>query len=148
MKRLAMGVAAMALAACATMGGRPPESMADGQFRSIYEAEWAWRLSLDPEEDDDTIDEDKAPKTWGRVDPATQAERLAHWKGVIEELNALDQKALSPKAQINLAIYREQIEVRMSLLDQRRKLRAEGFPFGRTGPRLHRPPQRHAALFP
>lgn len=119
MKRLAMGVAAMTLAACATIGGRPPESPADAKFRTIYESEWTWRQSLDPEEDDDTVDEDKAPKTWGRVDPATQAERLAHWKGVIAELDALNKSGLSPEAQINLAIYREQIEVRMSQIEFR-----------------------------
>lgn len=114
MKLVAMTVAAMALAACATVGGRAPESALDQKFRAIYEAEWTWRQNLEPEDDDDTVDEDKAPRTWGRVDPATQAERLAHWKAVIAELDALNAKALSPEAQVNLAIYREQIEVRIS----------------------------------
>lgn len=114
MKLVAMTVAAMALAACATVGGRAPESALDQKFRAIYEAEWTWRQNLEPEDDDDTVDEDKAPRTWGRVDPATQAERLAHWKSVIAELDALNAKALSPGAKVNLAIYREQIEVRIS----------------------------------
>lgn len=114
MKLVAMTVAAMALAACATVGGRAPESALDQKFRAIYEAEWTWRQNLEPEDDDDTVDEDKAPRTWGRVDPATQAERLAHWKAVLAELDALNAKALSPEAQVNLAIYREQIEVRIS----------------------------------
>jgi uncharacterized protein (DUF885 family) len=119
MKFVAIGFAALAFAACATMGSRPMETAADAKFRAIYEAEWTWRQSLDPEDDEDTVDEDKAPKTWGRVDPATQAERLAYMKGVMAQLDALNASTLSPQAQINLSIYREQIAVRMSAIEFR-----------------------------
>lgn len=119
MKFVAIGFAAFAFAACATMGSGPMETAADATFRAIYEAEWGWRQSLDPEEDEDTVDEDKAPKTWGRVDPATQAERLAYMTAVMAKLDAIDAGSLSPEAQINLLIYREQIAVRMSAIEFR-----------------------------
>jgi hypothetical protein len=74
-------VLAGVLGACATLGGSPAESAADARFRAIYETEWEWRQASEPEEDSDTPDEEKAPRTWGKVDPATQAERLAYMKG-------------------------------------------------------------------
>jgi uncharacterized protein (DUF885 family) len=120
MKRvLAAVLVGVVLTACASIAGAPHESSADVRFRAIYEAEWEWRNSLDPELDDDTPDEEKAPKTWPRVDPATQAIRLAYMKDVIAKLDALNSRALSPEAQINLAIYRDQIEVRMSRIEFR-----------------------------
>ncbi len=112
MKRIVVGVALIALASCTTLGGAPRESSAHARFREIYETEWAWRLASEPEEDSDTPDEDKMPRTWGKVDPATQTERLAYMQNVLKKLDGVDPKALSPEAQINLAIYREQIEVR------------------------------------
>jgi len=56
MKFVAIGFAALAFAACATMGSRPMETAADAKFRAIYEAEWTWRQSLDPEDDEDTVE--------------------------------------------------------------------------------------------
>ncbi len=119
MKFVAIGFAAMTLAACATMGSGPMATGADAKFRAIYEAEWDWRQSLDPEEDEDSVDEEKAPKTWGRVDAVTQAERLGYMKDVMVKLDALDGGALTPEAQINLSIYREQIAARISEIEFR-----------------------------
>lgn len=118
MKRVIAIAAFGLIAACATASGAPGETRADEQFRTIYETEWAWRGAYDPQWDDTTAD-DKLPATWGRVDPAAQAEQLAYMKGVIAKLDALDSKALSPEAQINLAIYRDQIEVRMARIEFR-----------------------------
>ncbi|MDP3494349.1 MAG: DUF885 family protein, partial [Hyphomonadaceae bacterium] len=59
-------------------------------------------------------DADAAPRHWSRVDPASQAERLAYMTGVIAKLDALDTQSLSPEAKINLAIYRDQIDVRIA----------------------------------
>lgn len=50
---------------------------------------------------------------------ASQAERLVYMKDVIRKLDALDARALSPEAQINLAIYRDQIEVRIAQVEFR-----------------------------
>lgn len=118
MKRIIVGVAMMALAACATMGGAPGESAAEAKFRQIYETEWAWRQASEPD-DSDTPNDEKAPLDWGKVDVATQTERLAYMQDVIHQLDALNAKALSPEAQINLAIYRDQIETRISRLEFR-----------------------------
>ena len=115
MKRILLGVALMALAACATVGGTPRESAADTRLRQIYETEWDWRQLSEPD-DSDTPNDEKAPLDWGKVDAATQEERLAYMQDVIRQLDALDAKLLSPEAQINLAIYRDQIETRISRL--------------------------------
>lgn len=119
MKSVLAGVAFGVLAACASIGGSPGESAADARFRAIYETEWAWRKTLDPEEDEESSDADAAPGTWSRVNPASQAERLVYMKDVIRKLDALDARALSPEAQINLAIYRDQIEVRIAQVEFR-----------------------------
>ncbi len=118
MKRVLAIAAFGMIAACATLPSKPAETRADAQFRAIYETEWAWRNAYDPQWDDTTPD-DKLPASWGRVDAAAQAEQLAYMKDVIAKLDALDAKALTPEAQINLAIYRDQIEVRMARIEFR-----------------------------
>ncbi len=119
MKRILAAIALTTLAACATMSTAPGESAADARFRQIYETEWEWRQASEPEEDSDTPDEEKAPRTWGKVDPATQVERLAYMKDVLARLDAIDPKSLSPEAQINFAVYRNQIEVRVARIEFR-----------------------------
>jgi uncharacterized protein (DUF885 family) len=108
-------VLALAVSACATLAPRD-ETAADAKFRAIYETEWAWRIALDPAGEDDDPDEDKAPKAWPKVDPRTQDMRAAYMADVLKQLDALDAKNLSPDARMNLAIYRDQIEVRLSRL--------------------------------
>jgi uncharacterized protein (DUF885 family) len=119
MKRFLAAAALVALSACATLNTAPHESAADARFRQIYETEWEWRQASEPEEDSGTPDDEKAPHTWGKVDPATQAERLAYTKGVLAKLDAIDPKSLSPEAQINFAVYRNQIEVRVARIEFR-----------------------------
>ncbi len=119
MKSVLVGVAFGMLAACTTMSGSPGETAADARFRAIYESEWEWRKTLDPEEDEESPDADAAPRNWSRVDPASQAERLAYMKDVIGKLDALDPQSLSPEGRINLAIYRDQIEVRIAQIEFR-----------------------------
>ena len=78
MKRILVGVAFGVLAACATAGGPLRESPADARLRAIYEAEWAWRTPLDPDADEESSDDETAPRIWSKVDPASQAERHAY----------------------------------------------------------------------
>ena len=61
MKSVLAGVTFGVLAACATIGGNPEESAVDARFRAIYEAEWDWRKTLDPEEDEESSDANAAP---------------------------------------------------------------------------------------
>lgn len=119
MKRALAVVLVCATAACASLSSAPGESRADARFRAIYEAEWEWRQASEPEEDSDTPEEEKSPRTWGKVDPATQAERLAYMKDVLTKLDAIDPKSLSADAQVNLAVYRNQIEARIARIEFR-----------------------------
>ncbi|RYG34959.1 MAG: DUF885 family protein [Burkholderiales bacterium] len=118
MKLLILAAVLAALAGCANISNTSGELTTDERFRAIYESEWAWRNTYDPQWDDATPD-DKLPKSWGRVDVASQDEQLAYMQGVVAKLDALDAGSLSPEGQINLAIYRDQIDVRMARITYR-----------------------------
>jgi len=119
MKRLLAAVALGSLAACTTMSAGLQATPMDQRFKAIYEAEWKWRNSEGPTEGDESPQEDDAPKTWARVDPAWQAERLAYLKNVIAQLNTLNPSAMSPAERVNLQIYKFQIGVVISRLEFR-----------------------------
>jgi uncharacterized protein (DUF885 family) len=104
-----------ALAACASPPLARRESAEDARFRAIYEAEWAWRQSLGPQEQDDTPPETEE-RVWPRVDAATQALRLAYLGDVKKRLDTLATSRLSVDGAENLAIYRAQIDVMLSQL--------------------------------
>jgi uncharacterized protein (DUF885 family) len=114
MRRFFFVLALTSAAACAALPIGPRETSADQRFRAIYEAEWSWRKTIDPSdgEEDDTGGK-PGLTAWSRVDPATQATRLAYWQNVMERLDALNPADLSPEQRINLGIYREQIAVRL-----------------------------------
>ena len=82
---------------------------ADARFKAIYEKEWKWREQQSGGADEDG-DSSGAKKTLPKVDAKTQAARLKVWDSVIADLDKLDVKALSPKEQINYAVYRPQVE--------------------------------------
>ena len=108
----------LALSACATTPGAPRQTAEDVRFRAIYEAEWKWRTSLGPQEQDDTPPETE-DRVWPRVDAATQAMRLAYLTNVEKQLDALRPAALSIDGAENLAIYRAQIDVTLNQLKYR-----------------------------
>jgi uncharacterized protein (DUF885 family) len=83
------------------------QQSADTRFKQIYEKEWAWRTgqagvsaSGEAQPNNGRLDQ---------VDARRQQERLVHWQNVMEQLDAIDAKQLSPAEQVNAAIYREQI---------------------------------------
>jgi uncharacterized protein (DUF885 family) len=83
------------------------QQSADARFKQIYEKEWAWRTgqagvsaSGEAQPNNGRLDQ---------VDARRQQERLVHWQNVMEQLDAIDAKQLSPAEQVNAAIYREQI---------------------------------------
>jgi len=108
---LLLGAAAPALAAPAA---RAPstlatESPADTAFRAIYEKEWKWRQAETGQADEDsdtTGDNPRLPD----VSAAAQQARLKVWDGVLAQLDKLDAGKLSAANQVNLAIYRPQVE--------------------------------------
>jgi len=107
---LLLGVASPVLAAPAP----PPatltaESPADAQFRAIYEKEWKWRQAETGQADEDSDSTGNNPRL-PDVSPAAQQARLKVWDDVLAQLDKLDKAKLSPANQVNLAIYRPQVE--------------------------------------
>ncbi len=111
MKRVAgwLSVAVMISAplASAAPGGSGTAS-ADGKFKALYSAEWQWREAQFADgEDGGSKVQDHLP----RVDAAAQAERTRYWQDVLRKLDGIPRKQLSAAQQINLDVYRPQIEV-------------------------------------
>ncbi|MFC3579719.1 DUF885 domain-containing protein [Sphingomonas hylomeconis] len=87
---------------------------ADARFKAIYTSEYAWRQHQQaPGEDSPKDAGSKLPD----VGPATQAAKLARWTAVDKQLAAINPTTLSPKVQIDFAVYRQQID---SLLAEQR----------------------------
>nr|WP_256645834.1 DUF885 family protein [Thermomonas paludicola] len=97
-----------ALAAAQTAPATPP---ADTAFRTIYQAEWTWRMQQASTWGEDSDNASAAPATHlPDVSPQAQARQLAYLEGVLKQLDGIDVRALSPAEQVNYAIYRPQIE--------------------------------------
>ncbi|HEY0106181.1 MAG TPA: DUF885 family protein [Rhizomicrobium sp.] len=96
--------AAILLVAVARAEGEPPG--ADARLKALYTAEWAWREEqFADDEDGQKPVSDRLPK----VDPATQAMRLAYWEKTMAQLNAIARDQLSAAEQENYDIYKPQI---------------------------------------
>ena len=103
----------LAASLLATAAAAPPPAVAasaDARFQALYAREWAWRQAQRGEVDEDD-DPGRVRRLLPKVDAATQAERLAYWRGVMGELDGVDPKALSPAEAENYAVYRAQIRV-------------------------------------
>ena len=96
---------ALSITALASCGGKTQS--ADSRLQSIYAAEWKWREDQFPDDEDSQKPvADHLP----RMDPATQATRLARWRQTLQELDAVARADLSPAEQLNYDVYRPQIE--------------------------------------
>jgi uncharacterized protein (DUF885 family) len=95
-------VAALAGVAAAT------NAQAGESFKSLYEAEWAWRQSEWPDTDDLSR---PFPDHLPDEGPAAQERRLARWRDVRRRLGAIEQGALSDRDKENYAVYAAQIDV-------------------------------------
>jgi uncharacterized protein (DUF885 family) len=103
----------LALAAAHPIAAQVPApiepSSADAQLRALYEAEWAWRQNeFARRVDDDPFSAES--DHLARVDPASQARRLAYWEKTLASLNAIKVDQLSHEEQINAAVFRTSIE--------------------------------------
>ncbi len=101
--------AAMAIMATAHAPAAKAES-ADDRFKAIYTQEWTWRREqfpgLDSEDREASAHDDRLPA----VDAKTQAARLKYWTDVLHQLGGIAAADLSADNQVNLAVYRPQIE--------------------------------------
>lgn len=82
---------------------------ADARFAALYTREWAWRRREigNPDEDDAR---QAIPASLPDVSPITQARRLAYLADVRAQLDAIRPASLSPKLQVDYAVYRAQID--------------------------------------
>ena len=106
---LALATAAPAVSAPAdkAAASTPAAGKADARFKALYTGEWAWReVEFPGEARGDAPIADHLPK----VDPATQARRLAYWQGVRKDLDAIPERDLSPFEAVNYQVYRDQLD--------------------------------------
>jgi uncharacterized protein (DUF885 family) len=82
-------------------------SAADARFESIYKAEWQWRVKERLASEDNT--RGRVREELPHVDARTQQARLAHWQGVLRQLDALPQAGLGAAARLDYQVYRAQI---------------------------------------
>ena len=97
---------------------------ADEAFKAIYKTEWKWRKSLT--DDDEDSGEDKVRARFPDVSKSAQDAKLAYWTKVLTQLDMIDTEALSPEAQVNYTVYRNQIET----LAARQRFRGYEMSFG------------------
>jgi len=100
---------AAVVTACAAMfnGCTSKDETADSRLRTVYTAEWKWRETQFPDnEDAQKPIQDHLPK----VDPDSQAMRLRTWQETLHKLDAIPRAELSPTERLNYDIYRPQIE--------------------------------------
>ena len=88
------------------------KSAPDNRFKVLYTNDWSWREAQHLEEDEDQVAALKriSPQL-PKVDAATQQARLAHWQGVMKQLDAIQLSSLSPEGRTNYSIFRSQVEV-------------------------------------
>jgi uncharacterized protein (DUF885 family) len=79
----------------------------DARFAAIHRAEWAWRVKERLASDES--ERGRVARDFARVDAASQAARLAHWQGVLRQLDAIEPAGLSAPENINYQVYRAQI---------------------------------------
>ena len=123
---LALTLAAPALAAppAAAPPAAAAASAADARFQAIYEKEWKWRQAQVGQADEDS-DSSGDNRQLPDVGAAAQAARLKVWEDVLRQLDGIDPAQLSADNQVNLAVYRPQIENLAAAV----RLRAYEMPF-------------------
>lgn len=111
---LALGCSPLAMPAAATAALQVEDpTSADDQLRALYEADWAWSMeeyAQVHDEDGELTSGDRLPA----VDPATQLRRLAHWRDMLSQLDALPHEALSDRERINASVFRTNLQIAIS----------------------------------
>ena len=86
------------------------QTNADAAFQAIHEKEWAWRQAEYGRGGSEDDDPNSSARSMPDVGPGAQARRLAMWEDVLAQLDAIDASQLSADNQVNLAVYRPQVE--------------------------------------
>ena len=97
---------ALTLAACLATDLAAARPDWDARLKALYTREWAWR---EMEFADDQEGEKPVVDHLPKVDPASQARRLAYWSNVMRELDAIPRRQLSADERVNYDVYRPQI---------------------------------------
>lgn len=101
--------AGLILAGLCAAGAAHADS-ADQRFEALYKQEWSWRQEQFAGYDDEDRESSARDKRLPQVDAATQKKRLTYWDDVLKQLDAIPANELSADNQVNLAVYRPQIE--------------------------------------
>ena len=104
MKWIGIPFAALIVVACPVLADSP----VDAQFKAIYNAEWAWRSSVQAAGEDSGAN--AIAGHLPDVSPGAQLQRLDYWQGIEKQLAAIDATQLSPDNQVNFQVYKAQID--------------------------------------
>ncbi len=83
---------------------------ADERFKALYTKEWSWRQQQFGGYDDEDSQPNPSDNRLPDVGATAQKARLAYWSDVLRQLDAIPAKELSAENQVNLAVYRPQVE--------------------------------------
>ena len=83
---------------------------ADDRFKALYEKEWIWRQEQFPGQDDEDRESKPTDNRLPDVGADAQAMRLRYWDDVLKQLGTIPVGELSADNQVNIAIYRPQLE--------------------------------------
>ena len=83
---------------------------ADERFKALYEKEWTWRQEQFPGQDDEDRESKPTDNRLTDVGAAAQDARLKYWSDVLKQLDAIPVRRALGRQQVNIAIYRPQIE--------------------------------------
>jgi uncharacterized protein (DUF885 family) len=121
---IARGCGVALLVACAAHGSSstdaraPADGKPSGPLHAIVERDWTWRLQEFPQLAS-RAGVREADARLGRVDAASQARHLAHWRAVAAELAAMSPGQLSPADRVTAAVLAEQVAGRILEIEHR-----------------------------
>jgi uncharacterized protein (DUF885 family) len=95
--------------ASATATARPAPSAADVKLRELYDGYASWD-SRESEYFEDSRGETQQTGHLPHVDAASQLRRAAHFKQLLDQLNAIPASQLSPDEKVNAAVFRTILE--------------------------------------
>jgi uncharacterized protein (DUF885 family) len=105
-----LAILMVGMAAATAHAQTKPAANADERFKAIYSEEWKWRKQQFPGVDDEDREASSHDNRLPAVDAKSQDARLKYWTDVLHQLDAIPAAELSAENQVNLAVYRPQIE--------------------------------------